>query len=130
MRGLVDRKLTEAPQEFHCWPSQGRTSVLSPLGCSVSIFIKLVIVIACILVDVYYTYIRLVSEISACCEDLPRSLRQMHPLSYTKFSLCFSERRLKLFRLSLNYGYAHYDIYVLIPGVKIFIVHPMVKHVE
>ena len=33
-RGLVDRKLVEGPQLFHCWSSQGGTSVLSPLGCS------------------------------------------------------------------------------------------------
>ena len=27
-RGLVDRKLVQAPQQFHCWPSKGDSSVL------------------------------------------------------------------------------------------------------
>ena len=27
-RGLVDRKLVKAPQQFYCWPSQGGSSVL------------------------------------------------------------------------------------------------------
>ena len=26
-RGLVDRKLVQAPQQFYCWPSQGSSSV-------------------------------------------------------------------------------------------------------
>ena len=37
-RGLVDRKLVEAPQWFHHWPTQGGTSVLSPLSCSFFVF--------------------------------------------------------------------------------------------
>ena len=49
-RGLVGRRLVEAPQWFHCWPSRGGISVLSPLGCSFIFLTRFVVVVSVCLV--------------------------------------------------------------------------------